>query len=286
MTVKRVLTLAILLLAVFTLSGCALIDDISTYNDSDTPTLEDKMMDTRTLMRRANVGVNVEYRSGGSWIPGTGSRGESQGSGVVFAKTDSHYYALTNFHVIDPRDFDEVNVTIVPSMEEVEIDAAVIASDSERDLALLRFALGDLDLGVLDINMDRYESLERKDMLLAVGNPSAVNSIVTFGQYHGMVNTDDVDFEVIYHSALIYPGNSGGALVDLDGYLMGINTWGVSGEPERNLAVPLPEIIAFLEEEGVETDPGEPDGETGETMRHSHYIHFSFSAASNWYLKG
>ena len=101
--------------------------------------------------------------------------------------------------------------------------------------------------------------MENAEMVLAVGNPSAVNSIVTFGQYLGMVETDDVDFDVIYHSALIYPGNSGGALTDVEGRLIGINTWGVEGEAERSLAVPLEEILAFLSENGFHEEDGDSE---------------------------
>lgn len=269
---RRLLLVLITLTTLLVLEGCALYEDLGLQDDSEAYAFEDNMMETRTLMRSANVGVNVEYLNNGSWLPGTGSGGESQGSGVVIGSSDDYHYALTNFHVIDPRDYDEINVTVVPSMledEAEEIEATVVASDPDRDLALLRFATGDYDIGELLMSSTAYDNLERKEMLLAVGNPSAVNSIVTFGQYHGMVNTDDVDFEVIYHSALIYPGNSGGALADLDGYLVGLNTWGVSGEPERNLAVPLPEILAFLDEEGFR-DPGDDSEE--DTTDESAYL--------------
>lgn len=264
MMIRRLMLVSLAFVLLLVLEGCAYFEDLDFQNGTDTYAYEEKMMDTRALMRTANVGVNVEYLNDGSWLPGSGSSGESQGSGVVIGSTDGHYLALTNFHVIDPKDYDEINVTVVPSMledESEEIEATVVASDADRDLALLRFEAGDLEIGELSLSASAFEDLERNEMLLAVGNPSAVNSIVTFGQYHGMVETDDVDFEVIYHSALIYPGNSGGALADMDGHLVGLNTWGVSGEPERNLAVPLPEILAFLEEEGY-SDPGD-DTEEG-----------------------
>ncbi|MFW6285526.1 MAG: S1 family peptidase [Bacillota bacterium] len=266
--IKKGLLLLVVLFGVLTLQGCALYENFSFNSDEEAFTFEDQLMDTRTLLRRANVGVNVKYKSDGSWLPGSGSQGESQGSGVVFGKSENYYYALTNFHVVDPKDYDEMNVTAVPSMEEIEIDAEVVANDEDRDLAVIRFERADYDIGTIKINLSVYEDLTQKEMLLAVGNPSAVNSIVTFGQYHGMVNTDDVDFKVVYHSALIYPGNSGGALANTDGYLVGINTWGVSGESDRSLAVPLDEIHAFLEEEGFidsDDDNEEDDVEIAES---------------------
>ncbi|MFW5893367.1 MAG: S1C family serine protease [Bacillota bacterium] len=264
---KKPMLLMLVLSAMVSLQGCALYEGFR-FNEDETNSVEDKLMETRNLLRRANVGVNLEYRSGGSWVPGRVVEGESQGSGVVFAKSENHYYALTNFHVIDPEDYDEVHVTVVPSTEEIEIDASVVASDESRDLAILQFNRDDHDIGVLKMDMSVYDGLKQEDMLLAVGNPSAVNSIVTFGLYHGMVGTDNVDFDVIYHSALIYPGNSGGALATMDGYLVGINTWGVTGESERNLAVPLDEIYDFLEEEGFIDTEDDDDSDNDHTAGH------------------
>jgi S1-C subfamily serine protease len=240
--------LAVMILA---LSGCSFVENF-TFQGEDYA-LESSMIESRTLLRRANVGVNVEYKQNGTFFDHTR---ESQGSGVIFLKDDTYYYALTNFHVVDPGDSDEVLVRVIPSMVEEEISAVVMASDDTRDLALLRFEIGDYELGVIEI-VENIE-INRDELVLAVGNPSAVNSIVTFGQYLGMVDTDDVAFQVIYHSALIYPGNSGGALTDVEGRLIGINTWGVVGEDERSLAVPLEEILAFLSDKGFDEESDEP----------------------------
>lgn len=253
-TVRKLMMFTTVFLMVLSISGCAFAEDFNIQgNDYD---LEDSMIKARTLLRRANVGVNVEYKEDGRFFDRTG---ESQGSGVIFLKGDTYYYALTNFHVVDPKDYDEVIVDVVPSMVEDEISAEVIATDASRDLSILRFEISNYDLGVIEM-VENLE-MDKDSMVLAVGNPSAVNSIVTFGQYLGMVETGDVDFDVIYHSALIYPGNSGGALTDIEGRLLGINTWGVEGEAERSLAVPLEEILAFLRENGFndeESDTEEP----------------------------
>ncbi len=250
LNLKKVSMLALTMMIVLTLSGCAFIEEFDF--ESEEYALEDSMLESRSLLRRANVGVNVEYKEDGVFFD---RQAESQGSGVIFLKDTTHYYALTNFHVIDPGDYDTTLVNVIPSMVEDEIEAEVITMDPSRDLALLKFEIGSFDLGVIEI-VDNPE-LERNQMLLAVGNPSAVNSIVTYGQYLGMVETGDVDFDVIYHSALIYPGNSGGALTNIEGQLIGINTWGVEGEEEKSLAVPLEEILAFLRESGFDEEQEE-----------------------------
>jgi S1-C subfamily serine protease len=249
--IKKIALFTGLAVMILALSGCSFVENF-TFQGEDYA-LESSMIESRTLLRRANVGVNVEYKQNGTFFDHTR---ESQGSGVIFLKDDTYYYALTNFHVVDPGDSDEVLVRVIPSMVEEEISAVVMASDDTRDLALLRFEIGDYELGVIEI-VENIE-INRDELVLAVGNPSAVNSIVTFGQYLGMVDTDDVAFQVIYHSALIYPGNSGGALTDVEGRLIGINTWGVVGEDERSLAVPLEEILAFLSDKGFDEESDEP----------------------------
>ena len=249
--IKKIALFTGLAVMILALSGCSFVENF-TFQGEDYA-LESSMIESRTLLRRANVGVNVEYKQNGTFFDHTS---ESQGSGVIFLKDDTYYYALTNFHVVDPGDSDEVLVRVIPSMVEEEISAVVMASDDTRDLALLRFEIGDYELGVIEI-VENIE-INRDELVLAVGNPSAVNSIVTFGQYLGMVDTDDVAFQVIYHSALIYPGNSGGALTDVEGRLIGINTWGVVGEDERSLAVPLEEILAFLSDKGFDEESDEP----------------------------
>jgi S1-C subfamily serine protease len=249
--IKKIALFTGLAVMILALSGCSFVENF-TFQGEDYA-LESSMIESRTLLRRANVGVNVEYKQNGTFFDHTR---ESQGSGVIFLKDDTYYYALTNFHVVDPGDSDEVLVRVIPSMVEEEISAVVMASDDTRDLALLRFEIGDYELGVIEI-VENIE-INRDELVLAVGNPSAVNSIVTFGQYLGMVDTDDVAFQVIYHSALIYPGNSGGALTDVEGRLIGINTWGVVGEDERSLAVPLEEILAFLRDKGFDEESDEP----------------------------
>ena len=158
----RKLTLfTVMFIMVLTISGCAFSDGFGVLNESYE--LEDSMIESRTLLRRANVGVNVEYKEDGRFFDRTG---ESQGSGVVFLKSDTYYYALTNFHVVDPEDYDEVIVDVVPSMVEEEIPSEIVAIDGRRDLAILRFEIGDYDLGVIEI-VENIQ-MENSEMVLAV----------------------------------------------------------------------------------------------------------------------
>ena len=240
---RKIAFLLITLFMTATLSGCFVMQDADEIGEVY---LQTQLMTTRSHLRASNVGVEVDLFTqlfGGRFER---TAGNSQGSGVIYAEDDTYYYALTNFHVIDPQDFDRVEYRVIPSYVDTEIDAEVIAFDETFDLAVLRFEKGTLDLEIMDI-YERYNTeFEPYEMVLAVGNPASVNSIVTYGEYLDMVEIADVSFDVILHSALIYPGNSGGALADLNGNLIGLNTWRSQGSDERNLSIPLDEIHTFL----------------------------------------
>ncbi len=240
---KRILFFLFALTLPFAATGC---DFLPPTADA---TLQEDIMAARTILRKANVGVEVEYREDGRWF--SRRAGEAQGSGIIIGEDEEHYFAVTNFHVVDKKDYDDIIIEVVPSYyEDTRIAAAIVHADAARDLALLRFDKQGLALGIIDTTARKDEPLTRKELLLAVGNPSAVNSTVTYGEFLGMVENDHVDFQVVYHSVLIYPGSSGGALADAKGRLVGVNTWSASVDSERNMAVPLAEIHAFLAESG------------------------------------
>jgi S1-C subfamily serine protease len=66
-----------------------------------------------------------------------------------------------------------------------------------------------------------------------------------------MQSLDDVSFKVIYHDASIARGSSGGALVDIDGNLIGVNTWGLQNSDEFSFAIPNYIVYTFLINSGV-----------------------------------
>lgn len=138
------------------------------------------------------------------------------GSGVVVSADG---YILTNYHVIESAD--EIEVA---SNDGHKYKARVIGSDPESDLAVLRIAT-DHKLPV--ITFGNSDSLRVGDTVLAIGNPFGVGQTVTsgivsaLGRSHLGINTFE---NFIQTDAAINPGNSGGALIDTNGYLIGINT--------------------------------------------------------------
>ncbi len=235
-----------LLMLALMLSGCGLLEEALPALEEES--MEARMMEGRRTLRHSNVGVETEFHS--EWF--TASRSK-QGSGVVVARVGNDYYAVTNHHVIFDEEYESRDITVIPAAEAVPISAVLVDACMEKELALLRFE-GNAESAVpIDVPARLDEPPERGELLLAAGNPKAVDGIVTFGEYLGMVHVDEVDFPVHSHSALIFTGHSGGALADVEGNLLGINTWSGEGEAgEVNMSIPLDVVVEYLEENGID----------------------------------
>jgi len=153
------------------------------------------------------------FRFYGEQLPNERSA-SSLGSGVIVA---SDGYILTNNHVVQGAE------SIVVALHDGrEVDAKVIGTDPDTDLALLKIDLQDLP--ALPFNTT---NMAVGDVALAIGNPFGVGQTVTQGIISAQgrsglgINTYE-DF--IQTDAAINPGNSGGALIDVNGNLIGINT--------------------------------------------------------------
>lgn len=227
------------------LSGCDYFVTSSTQEPSE---LQANIIESRDVIRESSVRIQVTaYRDG--LVQGVAF--ESQGSGVIYAADEEYYYILTNFHVVHAEDRENVDYEVYLFGDIDPTLAELITKDAKYDLAVLRIDRANLTLTLIDMFTRLDDPLTRNEFVLAVGSPSAINTVVTYGEYLSMVNIDEVDFSVIYHSALIYKGNSGGALTDQYGSLVGINTWGSGDDNVGSLAVPLLEIHEFLEAHGL-----------------------------------
>lgn len=139
----------------------------------------------------------------------------SLGSGVIISQDG---YLLTNNHVIE-----NAYTIFVQLFDGRQTEAKLIGTDKESDLAVLKI---DLE-GLSPITLGSPEEARVGDVVLAIGNPYGVGQTVTQGiisatgrnvlnlnLFEGFIQTD----------AAVNPGNSGGALIDAYGNLMGINT--------------------------------------------------------------
>ncbi len=139
----------------------------------------------------------------------------SLGSGVIVRERG---IIVTNAHVI--RGADELRVVL---NDRREFPAEVIAQDDETDIAVLRIDPGSERLPTLPLEMSG--DIEIGDIVLAIGNPFGVGQTVTSGIVSalGRTNVSNVS-SFIQTDAAVNPGNSGGALVNLSGELIGVNT--------------------------------------------------------------
>ena len=139
----------------------------------------------------------------------------SLGSGVIVSHEG---YVLTNNHVVEGAD--EIEVVLTDGRK---APAKIVGLDPETDLAVIKINLDKLPVIVLG----QSELARVGDVVLAIGNPFGVGQTVTMGIISalGRNNLHINSFEnFIQTDAAINFGNSGGALVDTRGNLIGINT--------------------------------------------------------------
>lgn len=158
----------------------------------------------------------------------------SVGSGVIVDAGKG--FILTNNHVIDGAD--EVFVTL---NDKRRLKAKLIGADKETDLAILQVEAENLT----QIKLGNSNNVEVGDFVMAIGNPFGLGQTVTHGIVsalgrNGLGIEGYEDF--IQTDASVNPGNSGGALVNLNGELIGINTAIVSrtgGSVGISFAIPM-----------------------------------------------
>jgi len=163
------------------------------------------------------------------------------GSGVIVDAQEG--YIVTNHHVI--ANADVINISLQDGRE---FKASLIGSDPSTDVALLQIEASDL----LALDFAQIDDVRVGDYVVAVGNPFGIGQTVTQGIVSalgrgGLNNENYEDF--IQTDAAINMGNSGGALVNLEGDLIGINTAIISGSGANAgiaFAVPVNMITAVM----------------------------------------
>lgn len=170
-------------------------------------------------------------RDGG--LAGLPLMGPGLGSAVVVSRDG---YLVTNWHVV--RNAEEIRVQLADGrIAEPEL----VGADPETELALLRIHLPDLP----SIELGRSDDLEVGEVVLAIGNSLGLSQTVTMGivSATGRGQLGVTTFEnFIQTDAAINVGNSGGALINLRGELVGINTAVISASLRDRS---LPEGIGF-----------------------------------------
>jgi len=197
------------------------------------------------------VNISAIQGTGGLNFLRGGSLGASSGSGVILSADG---YIVTNNHVVE--DADEFHVTM---SDKREFEAELIGSDPSTDLALLKIKAENLSY----LSFGNSDSVRVGEWVLAVGNPFNLESTVTAGIVSAKGRSIDIlegqdrIESFIQTDAAVNPGNSGGALVNTQGALVGINTAIItrSGRYEGySFAVPAnlaKKVISDLKEFGM-----------------------------------
>jgi len=143
---------------------------------------------------------------------------EGTGSGVIYSNDG---YIITNNHVVEFAD--KVRVTLYDNRE---FEATVVAKDKKTDLAVVKIEATDLPV----LKLADSDAAKVGEWVLAVGNPFDLTSTVTAGIISAkgrslrLIEGRDAIESFIQTDAAVNPGNSGGALIDAQGRLLGINT--------------------------------------------------------------
>jgi Do/DeqQ family serine protease len=160
------------------------------------------------------------------------------GSGIVVRKTGGTYYVLTNNHVVEGA----TEISLV-AMDGTEYKAELVGRDERKDLAMVSVKTGDqLPVAVLGDS----DAVRVGDWAIAVGNPLGFMSSVTMGIVSAVGRTGGPAGNIndfIQTDTSINSGNSGGALVNIRGEVIGINTWIASnnsgGSVGLGFAIPI-----------------------------------------------
>jgi serine protease Do len=145
-----------------------------------------------------------------------------QGSGFIFASKEQLFvnksYILTNNHVV--KHADKIKIIL---QDRREFEARIVGIDPKSDVAILEINTGELP----PLKLGDSSKLEVGEWVVAIGNPFGLSHTLTVGVVSatGRNSLGINDYEdFIQTDAAINPGNSGGPLVNLDGYVVGINT--------------------------------------------------------------
>ena len=155
------------------------------------------------------------------------ARQHAVGSGVI---VDSDGYIMTNAHVVEGAHRIRV-VLPMPSLDVAQVEpvgkehvleAKLVGIHKESDLALIK--IEQKNLPTLELGSTR--GMHQGQLVFAIGSPEGLGNSVTMGVVSSVGRQPDPDRPMVYiqTDAPINPGNSGGPLIDMDGYVLGINT--------------------------------------------------------------
>ena len=193
------------------------------------------------------VGIEVTYNATtnsyfGFGMPST-STATATGSGIIISEDG---YIVTNNHVVDSSSSnsyydlsDATSVKIKLYGDDATYDAKIVGKDSQTDLAVLKID----KTGLTAAEFANSDEAVVGEFVMAVGSPLGLDTTVTTGIISAVnreVESDGNKYVCIQTDAAINSGNSGGALVNSEGKVIGINTLKLSGTGVEGIGFAIP----------------------------------------------
>ena len=201
------------------------------------------------------VAISVEY-SVNSIFNRSSTTATAKGSGIIISEDG---YILTNNHVVNSTssssssfyEIEKANkVTVKLYNDDKEYEGKIVGTDSQTDLAVIKI---DKD-GLTAAELGDSDSVQVGEFAMTVGSPLGLDNSVTAGIISA-VNRDVTDsdrnkYTAIQTDAAINSGNSGGALVNADGKVIGLNTLKISstGVEGMGFAIPINSTIDIYQQ--------------------------------------
>lgn len=217
------------------------VDQVSLKNYSDTAVY------AANKILPSIVGIKIEYNVT-SKIPIFGTQAQSSatatGSGIIISEDG---YILTNNHVVSSGESESyyqvseaTKVSVTLFNDTTEYEAKIVGTDEQTDLAVIKINKKDLPKA----EFADSDSIKVGEFAMAVGNPLGLQSSITCGVVSAVnreiTDTDGKKYTLIQTDAAINSGNSGGALVNSEGKVIGVNTLKLSGEDIEGMGFAIP----------------------------------------------
>lgn len=207
--------------------------------------INDTGVSVATKVLPSVVGIKVTYAIN-SVFSQNSSTATAEGSGVIIS---SDGYILTNNHVVNSSSSNSssfyelgkaTKITVTLYNDTTEYEAKIIGTDSETDLAVIKID----KTGLTAATLGDSSTVQVGEWCMAIGNPLGMQSSVTTGTISALnrevTDSDGKIYKVIQTDAAINSGNSGGALVNSNGEVIGINSIKASGTGVEGLGFAIP----------------------------------------------
>jgi len=202
------------------------------------------------------VGIKVTYSVSSpyySYYGMTGATSTATGSGVIISEDG---YILTNNHVVASSTSSSyyqvskaTDLSVTLYGDDTEYKAEIVGTDEQTDLAVLKID----KTGLTAAELGDSSQIKVGEFAMAIGNPLNMPSTVTTGIISATsrtITSDNVTYTVIQTDAAINSGNSGGALINAEGKVIGINTLKLAGSGIEGIgfAIPINDTVSVYEE--------------------------------------